>query len=66
MSLYRILVVDDHPLYRSALRNVVSDAFDDVDVLECEDIKIGRFFDVLYGSQKIKGMYQSWFDLEGT
>ncbi len=38
MSIYRILVVDDHPLYRSALRNVVSDAFDDVEVLECEDI----------------------------
>ncbi len=38
MSKYRILVVDDHPLYRSALSNVVSDAFDDVEVLECEDI----------------------------
>lgn len=39
MSKYRILVVDDHPLYRSALSNVVSDAFDDVEVLECEDIR---------------------------
>jgi len=38
MSKYRILVADDHPLYRSALGNVVSDAFDDVEVLECEDI----------------------------
>lgn len=38
MSKYRILVADDHPLYRAALRNVVSEAFDDVDVLECEDI----------------------------
>jgi DNA-binding NarL/FixJ family response regulator len=38
MTKYRILVADDHPLYRSALRNVVSDAFDDVEVLECEDI----------------------------
>ena len=38
MSKYRILVADDHPLYRTALRNVVSEAFDDVDVLECEDI----------------------------
>jgi DNA-binding NarL/FixJ family response regulator len=38
MSKYRILVADDHPLYRTALRNVVSEAFDDVEVLECEDI----------------------------
>lgn len=35
---YRILVVDDHPLYRNALRNVVAEAFDDVEVMECEDI----------------------------
>lgn len=38
MSKYQILVVDDHPLYRNALRLVVSDAFDDVTVVECEDI----------------------------
>jgi len=38
MSKYRILVADDHPLYRTALRNVVSEAFDDVEVVECEDI----------------------------
>lgn len=38
MNKYRILVADDHPLYRNAMRNVVSDAFDDVEVLECEDI----------------------------
>jgi len=38
MSKYRILVADDHPLYRNAMRNVVSDAFEDVEVLECEDI----------------------------
>jgi DNA-binding NarL/FixJ family response regulator len=38
MSNYRILVADDHPLYRTALRNVLSEAFDDVEVVECEDI----------------------------
>lgn len=38
MSVYRVLVADDHPLYRDALRNLVSAAFDDVEVSECEDI----------------------------
>jgi DNA-binding NarL/FixJ family response regulator len=38
MSKYRILVADDHPLYRNALGNVVAEAFDDVEVVECEDI----------------------------
>lgn len=38
MSKYRILIADDHPLYRNAMRNVVADAFDDVEVLECEDV----------------------------
>ena len=38
MSAYRILIADDHPLYRNAMRNVVADAFDDVEVLECEDV----------------------------
>ena len=35
---YRVLIADDHPLYRDALRNVVLEAFADVEVLECEDI----------------------------
>ena len=38
MTLYRVLVADDHPLYRDALRNLVCAAFDDVEVFECEDI----------------------------
>jgi len=38
MRKYRILVADDHPLYRNAMRNVVSEIFDDVEVVECEDI----------------------------
>ena len=28
-----IIIADDHPLYRNAMRNVVADAFDDVDVM---------------------------------
>ena len=38
MSKYRILVADDHPLYRNAMRNVLADTFEDVEVLECDDI----------------------------
>ncbi|MEM1153055.1 MAG: response regulator transcription factor [Pseudomonadota bacterium] len=38
MSEYCVLVADDHPLYRDALSNLVSAAFDDVRVLESEDI----------------------------
>ncbi|MEQ9394005.1 response regulator [Haliea sp.] len=38
MDKYRVLIADDHPLYRDALRNVVLEAFADVEVLECEDI----------------------------
>lgn len=38
MTLYRVLVADDHPLYRAALRNLVCAAFDDVEVSESEDI----------------------------
>ena len=38
MSEYRILVADDHPLYRSAMSNVLLEAFDDIEVRECEDI----------------------------
>ena len=38
MSVYRVLVADDHPLYRDALSNLVRAAFDDVQVSECEDV----------------------------
>ena len=33
-----MLVADDHPLYRTALGNLVAEAFDDVQLAECEDI----------------------------
>jgi DNA-binding NarL/FixJ family response regulator len=36
--MYKVLVVDDHPLYRSALRSVLREAFDDVAVEECADL----------------------------
>ena len=38
IAAYRVLVADDHPLYRSALGGLVGDAFDDVEVLECENV----------------------------
>ncbi|MEM8659584.1 MAG: response regulator transcription factor [Pseudomonadota bacterium] len=38
MTEYCVLVADDHPLYRDALSNLVSAAFDDVRVRESEDI----------------------------
>jgi len=38
MTVYRVLVADDHPLYRDALSNLVCAAFDDVDIEECEDV----------------------------
>jgi len=38
MNRYRVLVADDHPLYRDALGNLVGAAFDDVEVAECETI----------------------------
>ncbi len=38
ITVYRVLIADDHPLYRTALANLVTDAFDDVTVVECEDI----------------------------
>jgi DNA-binding NarL/FixJ family response regulator len=38
MTVYRVLVADDHPLYRDALSNLVCAAFDDVEVKECEDV----------------------------
>jgi DNA-binding NarL/FixJ family response regulator len=38
MTIYRVLVADDHPLYRDALGNLVCAAFDDVEVKACEDV----------------------------
>jgi DNA-binding NarL/FixJ family response regulator len=38
MTVYRVLVADDHPLYRDALSNLVRAAFDDVEIQECEDV----------------------------
>ena len=38
MSSYTVLIADDHPLYRGALKNVVLEAFDDVACVECDDI----------------------------
>lgn len=35
---YRVLVADDHPLYRDALRTVVTDTFPDADCEDCADI----------------------------
>ncbi len=35
---YRVLVADDHPLYRTALANLVAEAFDDAFIAECEDV----------------------------
>lgn len=39
ISDYLILIADDHPLYRAALGNIVADAFDDVAVVECQDVE---------------------------
>lgn len=36
--MYRVLIVDDHPLYRSAMRSVLQDVVADVQVLECSDL----------------------------
>jgi len=38
ISDYLILIADDHPLYRSALGNIIADSFDDVAVVESEDV----------------------------
>ncbi|MEM8562381.1 MAG: response regulator transcription factor [Pseudomonadota bacterium] len=38
MTEYYVLVADDHPLYRDALSNLVTSAFDDVRVRESADI----------------------------
>lgn len=38
ISNYRVLIADDHPLYRTALVSLVRDAFDQVEILEVENI----------------------------
>jgi DNA-binding NarL/FixJ family response regulator len=35
---YRVLIADDHPLYRSAMCNVLTEVFPDAALLECEDL----------------------------
>jgi len=37
MPQYRVLIADDHPLYRDALRGIVAGIFDDAEVLESGD-----------------------------
>jgi DNA-binding LytR/AlgR family response regulator len=39
ISDYLILIADDHPLYRAALGSIVADSFDDVAVVECQDVE---------------------------
>ncbi len=34
MTAYRIIIVDDHPLFRDALRQALSDKFDDLEISE--------------------------------
>ncbi|MCG8561492.1 MAG: response regulator transcription factor [Hyphomicrobiales bacterium] len=34
MAAYRIVIVDDHPLFRDALRQALSDSFDDLEIAE--------------------------------
>lgn len=35
---YHVLIADDHPLYRSAMCNVLADVFPDAALLECENL----------------------------
>ena len=35
---YRVLIADDHPLYRSAMSNVLADVFPDAALVECENL----------------------------
>lgn len=37
-SLYKILIADDHPLFREAIHNVVQDGFPEADILETPDL----------------------------
>ena len=36
--MYKILIADDHPLFREAIHNVISDGFPGSDVMETEDL----------------------------
>jgi DNA-binding NarL/FixJ family response regulator len=36
--MYKILIADDHPLFREAIHNVISDGFPDSEVMETEDL----------------------------
>jgi len=38
MAVYKILIADDHPLFREAIHNVVSDGFPDSVVMETADL----------------------------
>ncbi len=35
---YRVLIADDHPLYRNAMSNILAEVFPDATLLECEDL----------------------------
>ena len=36
--MYKILIADDHPLFREAIHNVISDGFPGSDVMETADL----------------------------
>ena len=36
--MYKILIADDHPLFREAIINVIANSFDDCKTLETEDL----------------------------
>jgi len=36
--MYKILIADDHPLFREAIANVISDGFPDSEVMETQDL----------------------------
>jgi len=36
--LYKILIADDHPLFREAIHNVIRDGFPDSEILETADL----------------------------
>ena len=37
-AVYRVLIADDHPLYRSAMCNVLVEVFSDAALIECENL----------------------------
>ncbi len=39
---YCVLIVDDHPLYRNAMSNVLAEVFPDATLLECHDLSAAR------------------------